>query len=231
MANTAEQVTDGLAPLHSRNYQVEAFRRSPQEFVLIGSIIDRKPGGYFIETDPEPFTLHHMVVELTVSYPDLVIVGSDVTFNTFPQELCPAIAGRYGDLVGISIARGFTHQVRERFGGPRGCSHTTALLQAMAPVAVQCIWSMVTLARREAQGAAAGSPAAAVSPAPPAVSSDLRDTVRFSINSCHVWDEDGDFYRAVRDRTRQVTPMLPLRARLEELGVDPEQWAREHPGG
>ena len=45
-------------------------------------------------------------------------------------------------LVGLSIARGFTHRVRELFGGPRGCTHTTALLQAMAPIAMQCFWSM-----------------------------------------------------------------------------------------
>ena len=227
MANEGDQVTDGLEPLHTRNYQVEAFRRSPEEFVLIGSIIDRKPGGYFIETDPEPFTLHHMVVELTVSYPELVIVGSEVTFNTFPQELCPAIAGRYGDLVGVSIARGFTHQVRERFGGPRGCSHTTALLQAMAPVAVQCIWSMVTLARRDAQEASGVAPPSASTA--PAISSGMRDTLRFSINSCHVWDEEGDFYHAVRDGTRQVSPMLPLRYRLDELGIDVEEWVKDHP--
>jgi len=38
----------------------------------------------------------------------------------------------------LSIARGFTHKVRGLFGGPRGCTHTTALSQAMAPEAIQC---------------------------------------------------------------------------------------------
>jgi len=33
----------------------------------------------------------------------------------------------YESLVGLSIARGFTHKARELFGGPRGCSHILTL--------------------------------------------------------------------------------------------------------
>ena len=58
---------------------------------------------------------------------------ADVVFEAHPHTTCPAIIEHYQGLVGLSIARGFTHQVRELFGGPRGCTHTTALLLAMAP--------------------------------------------------------------------------------------------------
>jgi Protein of unknown function (DUF2889) len=211
-------------PLHTRNYQVEAFRRDGQHFVLIGSVIDRKPGSLYIEQDLEPFELHHMVVELTVSYPGLVIVGCEVTFNTFPQTVCPAIAVRYNELVGVSIARGFTHQVRERFGGPRGCSHTTALLQAMAPVAVQCVWSMRFLARRDARDGPEGEQTLASPAAGP------RRDDPINLNSCHVWDEHSEFYQSILDGTRSAVPMLPVRRRLEELGLDVETWAKDQPG-
>jgi hypothetical protein len=39
----------------------------------------------------------------------------------------------------VSIARGFTRAVNERFGRALGCAHLTALIQAMAPVVRQAI--------------------------------------------------------------------------------------------
>jgi hypothetical protein len=205
-------VADQLEPLHSRSYQVDAYRRSQAEFVLRGSVIDRKPPGMYVEVDPEPFEMHHMVVELTIAYPELTIVDAEVAFNTFPHETCPVIAQRYRDLIGLSIGRGFTHQVRERFGGPRGCSHTTALLQAMAPVAVQCHWSMAILARRDAGTRAALSP------------EDRADSLRLSENSCHVWAPGGELYEGVKNGNRHPRPMVSLQRRLEELGIDPVEW-------
>ena len=91
-----------------------------------------------------------------------------VLFEAHPHDACGSIAPHYGELVGLSIARGFTHEVRQRFGGPRGCTHTTALLLAMAPVAIQCIWSMQVVDDREAgrpwrrprRSATRGAPAA-----------------------------------------------------------------------
>lgn len=220
---------EGLETLHTRSYQVEAFRRGPDEFVLRGSVIDRKPPRMYVQDDPEPLAIHHMVVDLVVSYPDLVITDVEVNFNTFPQEVCPAIAGRYQEMIGVSIARGFTHKVRERFGGPRGCTHTTALLQAMAPVAVQCHWSMLTIARREA-AAAAGSGAAAGPGAEGAPTATGSRAHSLSTNTCHVWDEHGEFYQAITRGEISPGPIIPVRERLEARGIDPDTWAAANPG-
>ena len=110
------------------------------------------------------------------------IVAAAVGFESHPNEECPQIVTHYDQLVGLSIARGFTHRVRELFGGPRGCTHTTALLQAMAPVAVQCIWSMrASEARRgETQGALDLTP------------EQRRAMWQMNVNTCHVWAEDSD---------------------------------------
>src|SRR5215204_4851860 len=72
----------------------------------------------------------------------LEITAAKAVLEVHPHSSCPRIEDHYGNLVGLSIARGFAHKVRELFGGPRGCTHTTALLQAMAPVAIQSIWSL-----------------------------------------------------------------------------------------
>ena len=84
---------------------------------------------------PEP-------VSIEVSLPQLEILEVPTHLEMHPCEECPSITAHYDNLFWPSIARVFTHGVREHFGGLRGCTHTTALLQAMAPIAMQCCWSM-----------------------------------------------------------------------------------------
>ena len=145
---------------------------------------DQKPAGLYVEGDPDPLTFHHMQVELVVGFPGMEITAATVLFEAHPHDPCGAIAPHYGELVGLSIARGFTREVRQRFGGPRGCTHTTALLMAMAPVAIQSIWSMQIVADREAgrpwRGRATSRRRAAAA-------------LGRTLNSCHVWDESGEF--------------------------------------
>ncbi len=131
-----------LDVLHDREYRVRAFRLSAERLLIRGAVRDQKPPNLYIADDDQPLTIHHMQIDLEVAFPSLEIVAAAVRFETHPHGGCPSIIDHYGGLVGLSIARGFTHKVRELFGGPRGCTHTTALLQAMAPVAVQCFWSM-----------------------------------------------------------------------------------------
>ena len=115
-----------LIPLHERAYVVRAYRRSPDALVLRGAVRDQKPPGLYIADDPDVITVHHMIVDLTIVIPSMEITEANVVIEVHPDPACPTITARYDQLVGLSIARGFTHRIRELFGGPRGCSHTTA---------------------------------------------------------------------------------------------------------
>ncbi|MFM7762925.1 MAG: hypothetical protein ACKO73_08185, partial [Acidimicrobiaceae bacterium] len=54
---------DASYPLiHTRQYQVQAFRMSDERFMLRGAIVDEKPAGLYIENDPDPIWMHHMIV-------------------------------------------------------------------------------------------------------------------------------------------------------------------------
>src|SRR3954447_21969739 len=132
----------GARLLHDRPYRVRAYYEDEGHMRIRGMVRDRKPAGLYITGDDRPLLIHHMVVDLTVAYPTLAIDAARVVIETHPHDTCPRTEDHYANLVGLSIARGFTHKVRELFGGPRGCTHTTALLQAIAPVAVQSVWSM-----------------------------------------------------------------------------------------
>ena len=110
--------------------------------MLRGVVVDEKPVGLYIEQDPNPLWMHHMILDLEIHFPSLVIQKATVTFREHPHLGCVNIVDHYKKLEGMSITRGFNAKVRELFAGPRACTHTTALLQAMAPVAVQSMWSM-----------------------------------------------------------------------------------------
>ena len=198
--------------VHERAYVVRAYRHGASEMIIRGSVRDQKPPGLYIADDTEPLTIHHMIVDLTVAIPSLEIVAAKVVLETHPHASCKRIEVHYDHLVGLSIARGFTHKVRELFGGPRGCTHTTALLQAMAPVALQSIWSFNMAQARDDGG---GSP----------LNTDeaRQRALMANVNTCHVWAEDGEHVAGLRDGGTMDVPLW-ITKRFDELGRDPATW-------
>lgn len=173
---------DGAEPiLHNREYRVQSYYLAPDRILVQGAVRDQKPPGIYIPNDPEPLTIHHMIVSLEVGIPSMEILAASTEFRTFPNGTCPGIVEHYDQLVGLSLSRGFTHRVRELFGGPRGCSHTTALIQAIAPVAMQSIRS-----HQAVEAMAAGQPHPLVERAPDDASA------KRLVNTCHVWREGGE---------------------------------------
>ena len=197
--------SEELIPLHTRSYDVVAFRKDATTLLLRGEVRDVKPPGVYIADDPDPITVHHMVVELSIEMPGLEIVDAQVVMETHPHATCPNVLPRYDRIVGLSIARGFNAKVRELFGGPLGCTHTTALLVAMAPVALQSAWSMRALERRDEPDDVPFDPA------------QRAQVIRGSINTCHVWEEGGEHHLTMRD-SEHIHPAIPMQVRLRELG-------------
>lgn len=213
-----------LLPLHERDYKVRAWKLDDATMLIRGAVMDVKPGAQLAsalaaaggDDDGRPLAVHHMIVELKVSYPALTIAEANVVFEVHPQPACPRISDSYAQLVGLSVARGFTHKVRELFGGPRGCTHTTALLQAMAPVAVQCLFSMgnsTSVPRRDDVEARRRGLSEA---------SFMRDT-------CHIWSGDGELWQGVREGRMPPLP-LPMQERIRAAGLSPEEVELRHSG-
>ena len=203
-----------LEVLHDREYRVRAFRKADDVILIRGAVRDQKPPGLYLDTDPNPLTIHHMQIDLEIAFPTLEIIAAQVGIEVHPNAECPSIERHYDKLVGLSIARGFTHKVRELFGGPRGCTHTTALLQAMAPVAIQCIWSMrASSARRD------GSSADPAQMTP----EQRRMSWQMNLNTCHVWAEDGPQVTNL-EAGGDFEPPIWAAERMVELGLKPEDW-------
>jgi hypothetical protein len=210
---------DGVEPLdliHERAYVVRAYRKDQQTLVIRGGVRDQKPPGLYVPGDPEPLTVHHMIVDLTIAVPSLEIIGANAALETHPHAACPRIEDHYQHLIGLSIARGFTHKVRELFGGPRGCTHTTALLQAMAPVAVQSMWSVRVKAMKDGDGDGPGGPNFSTPES-------RQQAVAMNLNTCHIWAEDGDQVRSILNGEPMEVPVWIVK-RFNQLGIDPTTW-------
>lgn len=200
--------------IHTRQYQVHAFRMSDAKFLLRGVVVDEKPAGLYIENDPDPIWMHHMIVNLEIVYPTFLIEKASVEFKNHPHLGCTNITDHYKKLEGMSIARGFNAKVRELFGSSRGCTHVGALLAAMAPVAIQTGWSM-RVESAQSDDDSAKSP------------EDFQEQrvkqFASTINTCHIWDENGEMMSKVR-RGEEIEMPLPVVRRLRDLGRDETDW-------
>ncbi|NDI15265.1 MAG: DUF2889 domain-containing protein [Actinobacteria bacterium] len=195
--------------IHTRRYEVRAFRKADDCLMLRGVVVDEKPVGLYIESDPDPLWMHHMILDLEIHFPTLVIQKANVQFNEHPHLSCTGIVDHYKELEGMSITRGFTSKVKELFAGPRGCTHTTALLQAMAPVAVQSMWSM-----RVASARARGVSLESMGDGPQTAS---------PVNTCHMWEESGELATSMREG-REIEIPLSISKRLRSLGLTDDVW-------
>lgn len=204
---------EGLELIHSRDYETKIYRISNVELLVRGAVSDRKPPGLYIEGDPEELEIHQMQLELRVAMPSLKITHAQVIFESHPHAKCPLIAADYKKLIGLSIARGFTRKTRDLFGGPKGCTHTNALLQAMAPAVVQSTWSVSIEQQRDE-----GKRYMSMTP------DEREQRIRGNLNTCHLWDEEGEHVASYRAGTNTEYPLIPVKDRLRKLGRDENEW-------
>lgn len=160
-------------PVHVRRITAEAWRVSENELDVTGRLLDDRPGGgpRWFGAD-QGTTIHDMTLTIRVRYPDLVITRASGHMPTHPYTLCPDALPPLQQLVGLSVARGFTRAVNERFGRQAGCAHMTALIQALGPVV------------RQAAGAAFRD-----EDAPPRPDRDI-----WFVNTCQAWREHGPLH-------------------------------------
>lgn len=202
-----------LQPLHTRHYETQTYLVDENSLLVRGALSDTKPPGMFVLDDPEPLEIHQMHLEFVVDLATFEITDAGVEFKTNPFEECPRIATQYKQLIGLSIARGFGREIRKLFGGPNGCAHTTALLAAMAPAAIQSGWSLSVHGARQRGLAPAES------------EHETRDAqIMRNLNTCHIWADGGDMIELIRKGDREREVPIQVKERLEELDRDPNEW-------
>jgi hypothetical protein len=150
---------------------MEVYQRGDY-FTVIGTLHDERP---WADGTHGPRDLHVMELGLVVRRADMTIVDAAADMKTFPHAECTDIEASFSDLTGLSVMRGYSSAVQERFGRERGCSHLEFLARALGPVVVQ---GTTSAAAFQAETGGEEHP--------------LREGgFAFLTNTCHVWAEDG----------------------------------------
>ena len=118
--------------------------------------------------------LHGMWLRLTVDE-SMTILAAEAAMDATPHAVCPGAAPNFARLAGLTIGRGFLKRAMERVGGTAGCTHLRELLQQVATVAVQTMFSV-----RAHRSARAGQ-----------MKRDDWGVPSFLLNTCFAYDENG----------------------------------------
>jgi hypothetical protein len=184
---------------HRRSVVIEVADADHEGLVdVVGRLRDERPWA------SEPLDLpvvHDLELVVTVSVADFVVRAVRVGFNAYPHAECVDVAAAHEALVGATLGRGWNAALRERLGGPAGCTHLRELARAMAPVMLQAAFSARVRARRES-GAASG--------APTGDDAQARALLPLIEDSCHVWAVGGVAEQKLERGWRPGTMPVPI---------------------
>lgn len=141
-------------PIHSRAITCEGFRREDGLWDIEGVLIDTKSydcphrlgGGAIPAGEP----VHRMRVRVTVD--DALLVHEvEAVIENAPFSPCAGIAPDFASLAGLSLGTGFLREVRQRFGGTKGCTHLIELMGPVATTAFQTIYPILSREQGESE--------------------------------------------------------------------------------
>lgn len=171
-------------PIHTRRITCQGYRRADGLWDIEGHLTDVKSYGF--DTDErgrlEPgMPIHQMWLRLTVD-DQLTVKAVEAVTDDSPYRACGSITPRYQTLIGLRVGPGWTRAVKERLGGPKGCTHLVELLGPLATTAFQTIFP---IAAREAAEKARME------------GRDITDPGERPIllNMCHIFSSDGETAR------------------------------------
>lgn len=84
--------------------------------------------------------VHEM--SLRVSFDeDMMIRAVEAVMDGTPYGICSGVTVNYQRLVGVRLGAGFAKAIRDRLGGPEGCTHLREMLGPMATAAFQAVFN------------------------------------------------------------------------------------------
>lgn len=180
--------------LHRRVIDMHGYARADGLYDIEAWLEDTK--SYDIENHdragiPAGEALHGMWLRMTVDE-SMTIQACEAAMDFTPYAICPGAAPNFSAMAGVTIGPGFNRAVKERVGGPTGCTHLRELLAQMATVAYQTVAPMRWRKAREAREAAV---ARGETP-PPA-----RRAI--PLNSCHAYAEGSEVVRRMRQEAEE----------------------------
>jgi len=177
------------ATVHERKIEIRTYPAGPQQIIVEGWLKDdRRVGGFHWDGRPRPpGVVHRLGIRLLVGGWPLTIQEAEAEMVEIPHELCRTLEESLKKTIGLTIASGFTDQVRRLLGGLEGCSHLTHLLLAMAPAILHGYWTQHSR-----------------KPRPVPKSMDEVQGLSILVNSCQLWKENGPLIQLVQETIDQL---------------------------
>jgi hypothetical protein len=165
--------------VHTREISMRTSDLGDHYILVEGNLIDHRYGAGQKNASDESELVHHMVIQLKVKGPRMLIEKAEATMLHHPREECPEMLPWIRNLEGLEIAPGYSMKVKKAIGGTKGCAHLTSLVIAMGESAVQGYWAAYDADRKK---------------------TGLREqTIKKIINTCHLWKEDGPIVKGLRE--------------------------------
>jgi hypothetical protein len=168
--------------VHTREISMRTSDLGAHTILVEGSLIDRRYRARLTEVSEESELVHHMVIQLKVKGPGMLIEQAEAAMPHHPREECPEVLPWIRKLEGLEIAPGYSMKVKKIVGGVKGCAHLTSLVIAMGESAVQGYWTAYV-----AETGKTGLP---------------EQTIKKFINTCHLWKEDGPIVKEIRENLK-----------------------------
>ncbi len=171
--------------VHNRKIDITTYERAADSVIVKGILHDERLVETYRPTGDihPPGTVHHMIIRMVIKGPKLTIEDIEVEMPTIPYVACLETQSCLDQLKGLPIVAGFTAKVKRLVGGRKGCCHLLSLLTAMAPAAVQGVWSAVIQEPVEQE-------------------TYLEMAFGRVKNTCWVWREDGPLIKEWREKAK-----------------------------
>ena len=85
---------------------------------------------------------------------NFIVRDIEAVTDAGPFAVCPDIAPNFKKMIGVRMRSGWRREIHERLGGVEGCTHLVEALGAMATVAFQTLYPI--LSREKKAGPRAG---------------------------------------------------------------------------
>jgi hypothetical protein len=165
-------------PIHERRIEMRTYQLENDRLVVEGWLRDERfEAGYHLDGRPRPpGMVHWIVVRMLVGGWPLSILDVEAEMLEVPRELCQTTLEGLKQVIGLSIASGYSKKVAKRLGGAEGCAHLAHLVAAMGPAALHGYWTQRSSRK----------------PTGP------RSMDELPINSCKLWKPDGPLVQEIR---------------------------------
>jgi hypothetical protein len=129
--------------IHTRQVECRGYARDDGLWDIEGTLVDLKT--YPFENSWRGLVevgspVHEMTIRITVD-DRLNIIEAEAFTRNSPYEVCPSASWGFKRLKGLRIKGGWMNQVKERYGGAKGCTHLLEMLYPVGTTAFQTVFA------------------------------------------------------------------------------------------